>query len=173
MRVTSLKARLGEPSTGERSTGGQTSSSHAVREMRSARVELSVTCCCEATSLTAGERSDTETVTLRSARGGWQRAFTRWCLARRLLNRVRPFSKETAFSLEFRRCDPSFPQVPVLATSVIRSHIRKETVIEEPYLSPTRRMNDKKMEMREPPVMLFLERITEVASTGMLSHQTT
>jgi hypothetical protein len=52
-------------------------SSHAVREMRRARVALSVTCRLEATSLTAGERSDTETVTLRSARGDWKRAIAR------------------------------------------------------------------------------------------------
>ena len=52
-------------------------SSHAVREMRRARVALRVTCRLEATSLTAGERSDTETVTLRSERGDWKRAIAR------------------------------------------------------------------------------------------------
>jgi hypothetical protein len=50
-------------------------SSHAVREMRRARVVLSVTCRCEATGVTAGERSDTETVMLREARGDWKRAI--------------------------------------------------------------------------------------------------
>ena len=39
-----------------------------------------------ATSLTAGERSDTETVTLREARGDWKRAMVKWYLASRLLN---------------------------------------------------------------------------------------
>ena len=68
-------------------------SSHAVREMRRARVALSVTCRLEATSLTAGERSDTETVTLRSARGDWKRAIVRWYLASRLLNLGDPFQK--------------------------------------------------------------------------------
>src|SRR6266851_7209287 len=63
--------RTRRSSTGRRGTGGQTISSHAVREMRRAKVELSVTCCCEATRLTTGERSDTETVTLRSERGDW------------------------------------------------------------------------------------------------------
>ena len=44
-----------------------------------------------ATSLTAGERSDTETVTLREARGDGKRALTKEYLARRLLNFDRPF----------------------------------------------------------------------------------
>jgi hypothetical protein len=48
----------------------------------------------------------------------------------------------------------------VLATEAIRSNIRKETVIEETFLSPTRRMDGKKMEMRGPPVTLFCEQIT-------------
>ncbi len=56
VRVTSLKARLGEPSTGERSTGGQTSSSRVAREMRRATVALSVTCRLWATELTSGAR---------------------------------------------------------------------------------------------------------------------
>src|SRR5260370_6619436 len=56
--------------------------------MRRARVALSVTCRLEATSLTTGERSDTETVTLRSERGDWKRAIARWYLASRLLNLV-------------------------------------------------------------------------------------
>jgi hypothetical protein len=54
--------------TGRRGTGGQTISSHAVREMRRATVALSVTCRLEATGVTTGERSDTETVTLRVRR---------------------------------------------------------------------------------------------------------
>jgi hypothetical protein len=93
VRVTSQKARMGEPSTGERGTGGQTISSHAVREMRRARVALSVTCRLEATGVTTGERSDTETVTLRSERGDWKRAIARWYLASRLLNLGYPFQK--------------------------------------------------------------------------------
>ena len=40
VEVTILKARMGEPSQGRRGTGGQTISSHAVREMRRARVAL-------------------------------------------------------------------------------------------------------------------------------------
>src|SRR5713226_5500339 len=59
--------------------------------MRRARVALSVTCYCEATRVTAGERSDTETVTLRSARGNWRRAIARWYLASCLLNFDHPF----------------------------------------------------------------------------------
>jgi len=54
-------------------------------------VALSVTCRLEATGLTTGERSDAETVTLRSERGGWKRAITRWYLASRLLNLVHPY----------------------------------------------------------------------------------
>jgi len=50
---------------------------HAVRVMRRARVALPITWCREVTSWTAGERSDTETVTLREARGGWKRALAR------------------------------------------------------------------------------------------------
>ncbi len=37
---------------------------------------LKVTCGCEATRVTAGERSDTETVTLREARGDGKRAIS-------------------------------------------------------------------------------------------------
>jgi hypothetical protein len=37
---------------------------------------LKVTCGCEATRVTAGERSDTETVTLRSERGDGKRAIS-------------------------------------------------------------------------------------------------
>ncbi len=54
---------------------------------------LKVTCGCEATRVTAGERSDTETVTLRSARGNWRRAIARWYLASCLLNLGYPFYK--------------------------------------------------------------------------------
>ena len=59
-------------------------SCHAGREMRSARVAQKVTCC-SATRWTAGERSDTETVTLREARGDGKRAMAQWSLACRLL----------------------------------------------------------------------------------------
>jgi len=62
--------------------------------MRRAKVVLKVTCCCQATSLTAGERSDTETVTLRSERGGWKRVIARWYLAGRLLNLAYPFQNQ-------------------------------------------------------------------------------
>ncbi len=41
--------------------------------------------------MTTGERSDTETVTLRSERGGWKRVIARWYLAGRLLNLDHPF----------------------------------------------------------------------------------
>jgi hypothetical protein len=47
---------------------------------------LSVTCYSTGTGVTAGERSDTETVTLRSERGDWKRAVAKWYLASRLLN---------------------------------------------------------------------------------------
>ena len=107
VRVTSLKARMGEPSTGRRGTGGSARSSHAVREMRKAKVALSVTCRLEATGLTTGERSDTETVTLRSERGDWKRAIARWYLASRLLNLDRPFRK-TAFKRLVCRIYASF-----------------------------------------------------------------
>ena len=69
-------------------------SRHAGRGMRRAKVAWSVTCCCEATSVTAGERSDTETVTLREARGGWRRAVVRWYLASHLLNLGYPFQNK-------------------------------------------------------------------------------
>jgi hypothetical protein len=57
---------MGEPSTGRRGTGGEDDQSHAVRVMQRARVALSITCYSKGTGLTAGERSYTETVTLRS-----------------------------------------------------------------------------------------------------------
>jgi len=84
--ATALKARMGEPSQGRRGTGGRTTSSHGVRQMRRARVALK--------SLDAERREewplesarDTETVTLRSERGGWKRVIARWYLAGRLLN---------------------------------------------------------------------------------------
>jgi hypothetical protein len=44
--------------------------------------------------LTTGERSDTETVTLRSERGGWKRVIARWYLAGRLLNLDHPFKNK-------------------------------------------------------------------------------
>ena len=56
--------------------------SYAVRVMRRARVAMNVTCCLQATGLTAGERGDTQTVTLRSASGG-KRVIVRWYLASR------------------------------------------------------------------------------------------
>ena len=65
--------------------------------MRRAKVVLKVTRRCEATGLTAGERSDTETVTLRSERGGWKRAIASWYLAGRLLNLGHPFAKSAIF----------------------------------------------------------------------------
>ena len=46
---------------------------------------VEVTCCCEVTRVTAGERSDTETVTLREARGDGKRGWKQF-LASRLLN---------------------------------------------------------------------------------------
>jgi hypothetical protein len=66
--------RMGEPSTGRRGTGGQTSRSHAVREMRRARMALNVTCRLRMTRMTTGERGDAETVTPRSEGGGRKRA---------------------------------------------------------------------------------------------------
>jgi hypothetical protein len=52
---------------------------------------LHITCRLWTTSWIAGERSDTETVTLRSARGDGKRAIVRWYLASRLLNLKYPF----------------------------------------------------------------------------------
>jgi hypothetical protein len=54
-----------------------------------------VTCRLWATGVITGERSDTETVTLRSERGDWRRAIARWYLAGRLLNLGHPFGKWT------------------------------------------------------------------------------
>src|ERR1051326_3274055 len=85
---------MGEPSTGRRGTGGQTINRHAVRAMRRANVALSVTCRPQATGVTTGERSDTETVTLRSERGDWKRAIARWYLASCLLNLDHPFKNK-------------------------------------------------------------------------------
>jgi len=48
---------------------GSDDSSHAGREMRRARMALGTTCRLEATGLATGERSDTETVTLRDVLG--------------------------------------------------------------------------------------------------------
>jgi hypothetical protein len=52
--------------------------------------------------MTTGERSDTETVTLRSERGGWKRVIARWYLAGRLLNLAHPFGKETPWDFTAR-----------------------------------------------------------------------
>jgi hypothetical protein len=90
--------RMGEPFTGQRGTGGRTSRSHAVREMRRARVALNVPCCQKAAGLTTGERSDAETVTLRSERGGWKRITARWYLDGRLLNFAYLFQKSALMS---------------------------------------------------------------------------
>jgi len=54
---------------------------------------LSVTCRLWATGWTTGERSDTETVTLRKARGDGKRAIVRWYLAGRLLNLGHPSAR--------------------------------------------------------------------------------
>ena len=81
--------------------------SHAVREMRRARVALNVTCYCEATRVNAGERSDTETVTLRSARGNWKRAIARWYLASCLLNLDYPFTKSVVGGRTISLCNPT------------------------------------------------------------------
>jgi hypothetical protein len=62
--------------------------------MRRARVVLSVTCYSKATGVTAGERSETETVTLRLERGDWKRAVAKWYLASRLLNLGYPFQNQ-------------------------------------------------------------------------------
>jgi hypothetical protein len=48
--------------------------------------------------VTAGERSDTETVTLREARGNWRRATARWYLASCLLNFAYLFQKSALMS---------------------------------------------------------------------------
>jgi hypothetical protein len=59
---------------------------------------LKVTWGCEAPRVTAGERSDTETVTLREARGNWRRATARWYLASCLLNFEYPLSNKVVNS---------------------------------------------------------------------------
>jgi hypothetical protein len=63
-------------------------------------VALGATCRLRATRLTAGERSDTETVTLRTQRGDWKRAILRWYLAIRLLNFEYPFRLEHQSKLQ-------------------------------------------------------------------------
>jgi hypothetical protein len=88
---------MGEPSQGRRGTGGRHSAA-----MRYAKCgEPEVTCRLETTRLTAGERSDMETVTLRSERGDWKRAIVRWYLASRLLNLGYPFQYMCADDDEF------------------------------------------------------------------------
>jgi hypothetical protein len=100
VRVTSHQGGWESHPQGKGGTGGQAINCHAVREMRRATVALSVTCRLWATGVTTGERSDTETVTLRSERGDWKRAIVRWDLASRLLNLAHPFSENDEF---FRR----------------------------------------------------------------------
>ena len=56
-----------EACTGRSTTGSRSDGSHAVREMRRARVALAL-------RVTTGERRDTETVMRRSERGGWKSA---------------------------------------------------------------------------------------------------
>jgi hypothetical protein len=82
---------MGEPSQGRRGTGGQTEVAMRYAKCGEPKVVLKVTCCCEVTRVAAGERSDTETVTLRSERGDWKRAIVGWYLASRLLNLGYPF----------------------------------------------------------------------------------
>jgi len=91
--------RMGEPYQGRRGTGGQTEAAMRYAKCGEPKVVLKVTCCCEATRLTTGERSDTETVTLRSERGDWKRAFVRWYLASRLLNLGRLLAKEGSLAV--------------------------------------------------------------------------
>src|SRR2546430_11955273 len=67
---------MGEPYQGRRGTGGQTEAAMRYAKCGEPKVVLKVTCGCEATRLTAGERSDTETVTLRSERGDGKRAIS-------------------------------------------------------------------------------------------------
>jgi hypothetical protein len=57
VEVTILRARMGEPSQGRRGTGGQTEAAMRYAKCGEPKVVLKVTCCCEATRLTAGERA--------------------------------------------------------------------------------------------------------------------
>ena len=75
--ATALKARMGEPSQGRRGTGGQAAAAMRYAQCEEPKVVLKVTRYCEVTRVAAGERSDTETVMLRSDRGDWKRAVTR------------------------------------------------------------------------------------------------
>ena len=64
--------RTGEPFTGRSRTGGQIVSSHEVREMRKAILELTINRSRQVATLTTGELLDTERVTSSSERGGWK-----------------------------------------------------------------------------------------------------
>jgi hypothetical protein len=57
----------GEPCTGQSTTGGQRVRRHAVREMRRARVALTL-------KMTTGELAEIERLTVSSERGGWKSA---------------------------------------------------------------------------------------------------
>jgi hypothetical protein len=57
----------GEPCTGQSTTGGQSAGSHAVREMRRARVALAL-------RVTTGELTEIERFMVSSERGGWKSA---------------------------------------------------------------------------------------------------
>ena len=59
--------RTGEPCTGRSTTGGRSAGSHAVREMRRARMALALT-------RTTGELIEIERLTVSSERGGWKSA---------------------------------------------------------------------------------------------------
>jgi hypothetical protein len=59
--------RTGEPCTGQSTTGGQRVRSHAVREMRRAKMALAL-------SMTTGELTEIERLMVSSERGGWKSA---------------------------------------------------------------------------------------------------
>ena len=95
----------------------------AVRELRRASMALNVTCRLWATGWTTGERSDTETVTLREARGDGKRAIVRWYLAGRLLNSGHLYAK-TALERRRSRC-----QTGSFCTDVLCSQRREEEAV--------------------------------------------
>ena len=122
----SLRERSAQSSRGSHDPPGRTrrssrgakghrwsaSNNHTGRAMRRARVVLGVASCRQATRWTTGERSDTETVTLRSGRRekGWKQY-----LACRLLNLDHPF-KHVAVSISFLFLFLPFPgEIPVIA----------------------------------------------------------